>query len=198
MLDYKPHISQSGEVETKLLYPEHPFPPHLCQKITRLSVRFQELALSKKLSIQFIDFLHLTVLSAQGSCEETGALSTTADEVLGISGLTTLERVLATALTTYNLYTERNCMTPSPSYGLYIQRQFRVLGAKPDILVCDTDAMEWAYLMIRATTEKDTDLWQWADARLRAMQVSDSKQHQLGRAFFPIPQTTSSTDFGRT
>jgi hypothetical protein len=194
MLENRQPVSLGGKTGPKLFYPKHPFPPQLCQKIGRFSTGFQELALSRKLTIQLIDFLYLTVLSAQVSCEEAGALSSTADEVLGIPGLTTLERVLGTALTTYNIHAERNLRTPSPSFRLYIQSQFRVVVARSDILACDPDALDWACLIFKATTKEDTDSWRWAAARLCGIQTSDSRQQFLGRSFLPIPQATSVSD----
>jgi hypothetical protein len=133
MLEYKRHLGLSGDIDTKLSYPAHPFPPHLCREISRFSPGFQNLATSRKLSVQFINFFSLTVFSGRSSSEEAGALSTTADEVLGISELTTLERVLGIALTTYSIYAERSLRTPIPSFFPYIQSQFRALTERPDL-----------------------------------------------------------------
>lgn len=194
MLEYK-SASLGGETKIELFYPSHPFPTYLCQKIARLSPGFRELALSQKFSVQFIDFLYLTTLSAQLSSEDTGTLSVTADEVLGMSSLTTLERVLGTALTTYNIYLERRFRTLTGTHQFYVQRRFEVLIAMPDILGCNADALQWACLILRATTEENTDTWRWANARLRAMQVSDCRQRVLERAFLPIPQAASIFEF---
>jgi hypothetical protein len=188
MLEYKRYLGLSGDIDTKLSYPAYPFPPHLCRKISRFSPGFQNLATSRKLSVQVINFFSLTVFSGRSSSEEAGALSTTADEVLSISELTTLERVLGIALTMYSIYAERSLRTPIPSFFSYIQSQFRVLTERTDLLSCDRDALDWACLIFIATTEESTDSWQWADGRLRVMQISERRQRELGQAFLPIPQ----------
>jgi hypothetical protein len=187
MLDNK-QLSIGEDIRTELFYPSHPFPAYLCQKIARFPLGFRELALSGQLSVQFIDFLYLTVLSAQLNSEDVGSLSTVADDVLGMSSLTTLEFVLGIALTAYNMYFERKLRTVTGGNPFYLQRRVKVLAARSDILACDPDALEWACLSLRATTEKDANLWRWADAWLRATQTSDyRRQRVLGRAFLPIP-----------
>lgn len=181
-----------AEIGPDLVYPGHPFPPNLCLMLTRFPSGFRELALSRKLSMQCINFINLIVLSLKDGCEVKDALSATSDELLGKPRLTTLERLLATALSARNIYAERKITTPNPVYSIYVQKQVVLLASSPDIQFCDPDVLNWSCLMLRATTEKGTDSWRWADTKLRMTAMTDKRQDELGASFLPIMQDTLS------
>lgn len=176
-----------AETDTELTYPKHPFSADLCRKLTGFPRGFREMALSRKLSIECIDYVHLMVLSSKDGSKSTEALSGASDEFLGRSGLTTLERLLATAVCAYNINAERSFITPNPLSLMYVEEQVRIIASSRDMDRCDKDVLEWACLMLRATTEKGTESWRWADTRLRIRTVSDARRKDLGEAFLPIP-----------
>jgi hypothetical protein len=176
------------EMAGDVFYPEHPFSAELCTKLTRFPPGFRELALSRKLSVDCVDYIHLIVVACTDGLEHNEALSIPPDGILGRSGLTTLERLLATALSTYGFYVERRTRSPSTSFVMYVQQQVRLLAFSAEIFTCDPDVLAWSCLMLRATADPSSDLWRWADARLRTMGVSASRQVELGEAFLPIPR----------
>ena len=188
MVKYQQRLYLDSSSGSTLVYPEHPFPPSLCEAIPRSPTGFRDLALSRKLSLQIMAFLCLTLEFAGTSGKEDIIVSMTADAVLIIATLTTLERVLAAALGTYNVYAERNLRPPNPICRLYIQSHFTVLAENLNLGSCDPDALEWACLMLKATTEKGSNIWRWADRQLRRTCPNECRQRELSRAFLPVPQ----------
>lgn len=174
-----------GKTSSDLVYPKHPFPADLCLKLTSFPAGFRELALSKKLSIQSIDFVDLVLIAARDSGEVSSALSSTSDELLGKPGLTTLERLVAIALGAYNA---RQSSRPIPVFLVYLQEQVKILASKSDIYTCDPDVLDWACLILRASTERNTGSWRWADSKLQGNDLSELRRKQLEEAFLPIPQ----------
>jgi hypothetical protein len=186
---------QNTGVKSELTYPEHPFPADLCLKLTAFPNGFRELALTGRLSIQCIHFVHLIVLlSSKSGCDVPTHLSLLSDELLGKSGLTTLERLLASTLSAYNILvcSERQVASPNPAWSMYINQQIERSVSSPALDSCDRDFMDWTCLMLKATTEKDTVSWQWANAQLQRRIVSDDRREELGNAFIPIPRGASS------
>ena len=183
-----------GKAGIDLVYPRHPFPADLCLRLTSFPAGFRELALTRKLSMQSIDFIHLVLLSSRDSGEVSSALSSTSDELLGKPGLTTLERLIAIALSAYNALRSAR---PIPVFLLYFQEQVRILASKPDICTCDLGVLDWACMMIRTFTETDTGSWRWADSMLQGKYLSDLRREQLNEAFLPVPQRKAILEVAR-
>jgi len=106
-----------SSVATKLVYPDHPFSPDLCRKITTFSPSFREMALSRKLSVQVIDHLYLVVTLGRSD------IASNTLDLLGYSYETTMERMLAITLGTYTIYMRRHLTNDSTSPMLLIYLQ---------------------------------------------------------------------------
>jgi hypothetical protein len=110
----------------------------------------QRLLSGKDLTSDEVIFIVLylaNVLSSRDGSESTEALSDTSDKLLGRSGLTTLERLLATALCAYNTYAERSFIMPNPLWLMYVEEQVRIVASCPDIDRCDLDVLDWACML---------------------------------------------------
>jgi hypothetical protein len=166
----------------EISYPKHPYSPDLCRKITAFPPGFREPASSRKLSIQFIDNLYLVITH-----EESGIRSDSMD-LLDCKYETTLERMLAIVISAYTMFLERHITKRSPWLVslIYLQRQTKLLISDPDLQSCDSNALAWSCLVLKATTESDTDLWKWADAQLRMMLVTEDRRRELENAFLMI------------
>ena len=179
-----------GLSQGKFTYPRHPFPPALSRKISKYPQGFRESALRKELSLQFIDYLDLTL---QWTRDDTGKvrLKTSGQyEILGMPKLSRVERLLATAVQAYSNFIERtehareNKVTEQT-----VQTQVHVLSAQEHTTKCDRDLLTWVCLMLRATTSRGTDSWRWANAWLCSIDVSKQGEQKLGRMFLPVPAT---------
>lgn len=175
------------EIEAELVYLKHPFDPDLCSKLTKLPAGFRNLALSRKLSIQCVDFIQDIMLTAEGDNDESSGISKTSDMLLRKPGLTILERLLATALSTYMALGHTQTSAPNPNYVMLIQHQIKLFASSEAWYSCSLDVLDWACLMLRATTERNTASWRWADATLHTRKISDERRAALGVAFLPIP-----------
>jgi hypothetical protein len=166
----------------ELIYPEHPFSPDLCRKITAFPSGFRELALSRKLSMRFIDHLHLIL---RGDESKIGANSM---DLLNCTHGTTLERTLAIVLSAYTMFLERNLTKRPPSLypTIYLQRQTKLLISDPDLRSCHSNVLAWGCLVLKSTTESDTDLWKWTDAQLHTMRVTEGRRKELEDSFLTI------------
>jgi hypothetical protein len=178
------------EDRENLVYPRHPFSPSLCEKISRFSKGFSELALQRKLSFQFLNFLEriMTWLRTEANTASKAATSPSrmADDVLGRSNPSITERVLATALLAFCSSIERRMGQANPPVEIFIQAQGKYLATHPDIRACvDRDALEWTALILQDTVASGTDGWKWADQILRSKEVAMTaqKEAQLRDAF---------------
>ena len=182
-----------ADVKPSLTYPAHPFPPALCLKITAFPRGFQELALARKLSIECINFVHLIVLTSKAGYEVPTHLTLVSDKLLGESRLTTLERLLVSTLSSYDIYvsSERQVASPNPAWSMYVDQQVEK-SVSSDSLNLDTDLTDWTCLMLRATTGKNTASWHWADAQLQKRIMSDDRREKLEKDFISIPRHASS------
>lgn len=193
--------SKSRQRKLVLVYPKHPFEPALCEMISRLPIGFGELALHRRLSIQFIHALDeaMTVLNQGKDVEPTAAIAHCIDGVANASELTPLERLLAYTLLAHCFF----CGDLSHASSLGLQANMRSLPLDREVYVVgqlEEDALDWAALMLCATTEEGSDAWNWAERISQSTGldtltlIPERRQKVLERAFFKIPTSREVDD----
>lgn len=114
-------------------------------------------------------------------------LPSEAEVFLGsMPSFTTSEILVATAIGACSLRFAAEGGNTIPQ--LHLQAQAQQLASDAEGLArCNQDAVLWAQLMIRATTERTTSSWRWASSSLSLVMVTEKKLHEIGKAFHPIP-----------
>lgn len=188
------------------VYPEHPFKPALCQKLSKLPAGFRDLALGGRFSIQFIDLVEEVTALSRSEVHDKGSAGAIVfailgdycwpksnDEIANTPKIMPLERVLAFTLLAYC-----HCLGGHsvPSVEINLRAHIRSFPRNRDFYVLgeqEEDALDWAALMLRATTESTGDAWTWAAQILyTTTMISEHRQKLLEKAFFPIPKSVSS------
>lgn len=126
-----------GKVQQELTYPEHPFRADLCRKVSAFPDGFRELALSGKLNLQCIHYVHLVLQLSKNNGYDI--LSLAWDELLGKPGLSVLERLMGSTLSAYTVLvcSERQVASPNPACLVYIHQQIERSVSSPDLDFCD-------------------------------------------------------------
>jgi hypothetical protein len=193
--------TQKKQIQPALYYPKHPFPAQLCKSVSRFPWGFRELTLSGAFSTRFIDLLEFWLPSLQ-SKQPVHTFLTPVGELLDSLPLgASVERMVAVTLMAYTMWVS---WPGDPAYrqqiqarklalnGIAIQRKDDAIwqnivqpGSKqlPDFL---EDAVIWALVMLRATTDCSADHWGWADRYLRS--VTEGKLKRLADAFLSFPE----------
>lgn len=163
-------------------------------KVARLPIGLRKLVLRKKLSAQFIHALDgaENLLDQEEDDGSTFAIATSIDRLLKIPEVTYLERLLALTLLGYLLYSKGNLKLTV----IGLQAHVRLLPARRKAYVSsqlEEDALDWAALMLCATTVKGSDTWKWADRILNTDSIqftlmSEDRQKLLEEAFFKLPR----------
>lgn len=193
MMQKKPQEERIGTIEGvsqgKFTYPQHPFPPTLSHKITRFPIGFRESALRNELSLQFIDYLDVTLQWVRDEDSIMRLKRPVQHEILSIR-LSFVERLLATAILAYSNFLERTKRSRQNKVGEQtVQSQVRLLSVQEKVTNCDDDLLYWVCLMLRATTSEGTESWGWANAFLCPISVSRQEEEKLERMFLPVPTT---------
>ena len=187
------------------VYPGYPFKPTLGQKISKLPVGFRELALGGRFSIQFIDLLEEATVLSRSEFRDKGSAGAIVfailgdycwpksnDEMVNTPKIKPLERVLVFALLAYC-----HCLGGHsvPSVEVNLRAHIRSFPRNRDFYVLgepEENALDWAALILRATTESTSDAWTWAAQMLyTTTMISEHRQMLLEKAFFPIPRPVS-------
>ena len=182
--------------QSTLVYPDHTFEPSICTVIAQFPPAFRELALQRKLSVQFMHVLGLVLNGMAGGQPPAGIGSPalgTMDDLLTNPDIHTVERVLAVALICCSLFPVRAHGMVHPIVEVSIQAHARSFppgrGTSSDGL-CEDEALDWAALVFYFTIEKGSVAWTWAIDRMVATPGDlfvESHQRKLQEDFFIIP-----------
>jgi hypothetical protein len=178
-----------------------------CIQITRSShqyvhlslnshLSFRELALQRKLSVQFTHILGLVLNGIAGGPPPAGIDSPslgTMDDLLTNPDIHAVERVLAVALICCSLFTARAHGMVHPLVELFIQAHARSFPSGRETSsdgLCEEEALDWAALVFYFTVEKGSVASTWAINRMVAAPWNlfvESHQRKLQEVFFIIP-----------
>jgi hypothetical protein len=182
------------QVETGLTYPKHPFSPALCYQISKLPSSFRELALRRRLSLQFIDVMEEALRRMKDeNAPSAVAVSSIMDYVMTQPEVTLLERVLTTTVISCCAFRAKAREGTPPSVEIARQLHARSFPLRRGTYIegsPEEDALDWAALALRATTNKDSPTWNWANQRINsdsAGPVLESKISELQEKFLAIP-----------
>jgi hypothetical protein len=93
------------------------------------------------------------------------AISSNIDDIRCRADLTSLELVLFIAVLCWSVALTRAREVPAPSVGISIQLHARSFPANRGVHgdgSCETDAFDWAALVLRSTTDKGSTTSDWA------------------------------------
>lgn len=195
---------RSGPKSVIPAYPKHPFNPALCHKISRLPIGFHELALRGRCSLQFIDLVEEVTALSRSQVPDRGSAGAIVFAILGdycwpTSNNATVKSLMASPLErvlTFTLLAYCHCLGGHsvPSVEVNLQAHIRTFPRNRDFYVLDKseeNALDWASLMLRATTESTSGAWTWAAQILYATTITtETKQRLLEEIFFKIPHAT--------
>jgi hypothetical protein len=176
-----------------LVYPSHPFEPSICTVIAQFPTAFRELALKRKLSVQFMHILTV-VLNGISAGKHPAAVGSpdlgTIDDLLSNPDLHTVERVLAVAIISCSLYSARALKMVHPIVEMALQAHARSFPSARGAARDEEEAMDWAALVLYSTIDQGSAAWTWAIDRMVNAPgdvFADSRQRELQEAFFTIP-----------
>ena len=181
-------------VESGLVYPEHPFDPSLCSQIAKFSTGFRELALQKRLCLQFIRTLEevLRRMEDANNAPSAVAITSVMDSVICKPELTTLERVLAIAVISCCVFRARKREGVPPTVEIGIQLHARSFPQGRELYYGDApqeNALDWAALALKSTADKGTTAWTWANRRIITGNANllEAERCKLEKKFLNIP-----------
>ena len=121
-------------------------------------------------------------------------------DILGSPNITTLERLLAIAVSAYTAFVERPISTilTSPVSMLHLQAQVKLLAVDAGLPSCGTDPLAWSCLVLKATFEDHSDTWEWAHARLSELKVTAGRLTELEKAFLPLSRLPVEKSLGES
>jgi len=182
------------QVESGLVYPEHPFEPSLCSQIAKFSTGFRELALQQRLCVQFIRNLEevLRRMEDANNAPSAVAITSVMDSVICKPELTTLERILAIAVISCCVFRARNREGIPPTVEISMQLHARSFPPGRELCYGNSpqeNALDWAALALRSTTGKGTTAWTWANRRITTGNASllEAERCKLEEKFLNIP-----------
>ncbi len=120
-------------------------------------------------------------------------------EILGMPGLTFIERLLAVAIQAYINWLERTIRKWS-NFSSEHEVEVHVTVLKESEVhldACDDetrDSFAWCCLMLRDTTTKESLSWRWAEKHLVTMSMHEERGEALDQLFFARPGRQSFGD----
>ena len=185
------HLTKAS-TSTSLSYPRQPYPADLRTQISLLPTGFADLCMTGELSTRFISMLahwYNSPIHETTHLKSIVHLPPEAEVFLGsLPSFTTSELLVATAIGAYSLSFAAEGGNTIPQLHLQAQAQ-QVASDLKGLGQINEDAVLWAQLMIRATTERKTFSWQWANRNLSLVEVTEKRVLAIGIAFFPIPNS---------
>ena len=182
------------QAETGLKYPDHPFSPALCYQISKLPSSFRELALRRRLSLQFIGVMEETLHRMKdNNATSSVAIISIMDHFITRPEVTSLERILAITVISCCAFKAKAREGISPSVEIARQLHARSFPSGRGMYSegsPEEDSLDWAALVLRATTNRDSTTWNWANQRINsgsAGLVLGSNVSELQEKFLVIP-----------
>jgi hypothetical protein len=186
--------------DSVLEYPSRVPPEALRLKIPRYPAGVAALALKSRLSVQFLNFFDVfygwfTATTATPGPHES--MTELGHDILGMKGLSFVERVLAVAIQAYINWVERTRRKwTNFSSEHEVEVQIGVLKKKknrgPETNAPGDDGRDaflWSCLMIRDTTVLGSGARAWADEQLNEMGMDeeDEREAEVDGLFFARP-----------
>jgi hypothetical protein len=160
-----------GREQCSPTYPDYPFNSTICHRIAKFNPGFCELALRRKLSLQFMHVLEgvLDMAQDQDTPKAVSPAYGIIDDLITNPELPTLERVLTVALLVCCLSAARAQGTIPPIVELSIQAHARSFPPGRTISGGDSleeEALDWAALALQDNIEEGSIAWTWANKRI--------------------------------
>ena len=180
-----------GREQCSPTYPDHPFSSTICHRIAKFNYGFCELALRRKVSLQFIHVLEVVLDMAQDQ-DTPKAFSPVygvIEDLITRPELPTLERVLSVALLVYCLSAAQAQRTIPPILEFSIQAHARSFPPGRTISggeSLEEEALDWAALVLWFNIEEGSIAWTWANKRMRQLPeglFTESYQCKLQESF---------------
>jgi hypothetical protein len=150
----------------------YPFSPALCYQISKLPSSFRELALRRRLSLQFIGMMEEVLNRMKDdNAPSAVAINSIMDSVISRPELTSLERILAVTVMSCCAFRVQGREGMAPSVEICRQvhaRHFPLGRGMYSAGSPEDDALDWAALALRATTNRDSTTWNWANQRINS------------------------------
>lgn len=171
-------------------YAAHSYPPIILAKINALPTGFQNVALTRRLSIQFINALHLVIVNISRDRLAFRSDSFMAHGILGVPALTTIERLLGTSLLAYTMLLAAVLLDDANSAAeMHFELQMKLLMSSSGMWVCCPELLAWLGLVLGEMERQVSWVGRWA-ARLVGDGGSEDAawgRKELERSFLPIP-----------
>lgn len=161
-----------------------------------LLLAFERLRILNKLCIATLDHPFPGFFVVESHPRLPHSITELSHEVLSATNLSVTEGLMALTLRAYLNYLERigqawsNAATEHSVQMLVPSLSQRTCNAE-----CHENAPAWSCLMLATVTESGSAACQWADQMLAQLEISATKQAELGQNFVPIPSKTVASKY---